>query len=238
MTAKDLSIATVWALALAACSPAEKKETAPADEAGSTGWKVLFDGTTLNGWRTFKNLPNDSWEVSDGTLHCKPFNENGENKRADLITEEQFENFELELEWKISPQGNSGIMFRVSEEFEQPYLSGPEYQVLDDLNYPGEVKPTNMTASNYDMHVAEGKVLKPVGEWNLTKIVVNGNSVEHWLNGNKVLSYELGSADWQARKDSSKWKEVAGYGASARGHICLQDHGNEVWYRNIKIRSL
>lgn len=204
------------------------------------GWQVLFDGSTMNGWRIFKGYKNDSWEVADGTLHCKAprAGDGAVNERSDLITQAQYGNFELMLEWKISAAGNSGIMYRVTEAFDQPYYSGPEYQVLDDDGYPGPLQPAQFTGANYDMHVAEPRVARPAGQWNQTKIVVNGNHIEHWLNGTKVVEYELGSPDWITRKNNSKWKDAPGYGMEAAGHIALQDHGNEVWYRNIFIKPL
>jgi hypothetical protein len=208
------------------------------DAQKSEGWTLLFDGTSKNGWRTFKNQDNDSWEVVDGTLHCKPFNDNGENKRADLMTVAQYENFDLSFEWKISDQGNSGVMFHVTEEFEVPYATGPEYQLLDDGKYPGEVAETNFTASNYAMQAATNKKLNPAGEWNTARIVVAGDHVEHWLNGTQVVTYELNSADWKKRKANSKWKDFPAYGTTKKGHIDLQDHGNEVWFRKIMIKPI
>jgi hypothetical protein len=202
------------------------------------GWQSLFDGQSLSGWHFYKNQSNNSWEVIDGTLHCKPFDEVNENHRSDLITNNQYENFELSFDWKISAQGNSGVMYRVSEELDQPYKSGPEYQILDDGGYPGETKPTNMTAGCYDMYSVPQKKLNPVGEWNTTKIVANGKTVEHWLNGEKVLTYELGTSDWQKRKQESKWKDEAGYGMTMKGHIDIQDHSHEVWFKNILIKPL
>jgi hypothetical protein len=227
-------------------APPEPVETAVAmdtinvitDAQKNAGWILLFDGTSSNGWRPFKNKENNSWEVIDGTLHCKPFDEKGTNQRGDFVTNDQYENFELAFQWKISAQGNSGLMFRVSEEFNEPYASGPEYQILDDGGYPGEVLETNFTGSNYAMHAAQNKTLKPVGEWNDSKIVVNGNHVEHWLNGTQVVSYELNSADWKKRVANSKWKDFPGYGKTTKGHIDLQDHGNEVWFRKILIKTL
>lgn len=207
-------------------------ETTQADE----GWILLFDGKTMDGWRTFRNAENDSWEVVDGTLHCKPAE--AASKRADLMTVDQYDNFELSFEWKIAPKSNSGVIFRVTEDYDQPFLTGPEYQVIDDGGYEGESKPENLSGGNYDMHPPINKRLNPAGEWNTSKIVANGNHVEHWLNGDKILEYEIGSEDWNTRKANSKWKDVEGYAVPKRGHIDLQDHGGEVWYRNIMIRAL
>jgi hypothetical protein len=220
-----------------ACSTPPKSES-EAESTVPAGFVSLFDGETMSGWRFFRNAENNAWEVVDGTLHCKPFQEGVENKRGDLVTEEAYQNFELWIDWKISSQGNSGIMFRVSEEYEQPYATGPEYQIIDDLGYPGELKAENKTACNYDMHIAEPKPLKPVGEWNHTKLKVTENHVEHWLNGQKVLEYELHSEDWNARMITSKWKDFPAYGTISKGLIDLQDHGNEVWFKNIFIKIL
>lgn len=198
---------------------------------------TLFNGKNLEGWRFYKNKESNSWEVTtDGLLHCKPFD--GNEKRADLVTENEYENFELTWEWRISHQGNSGVMFGVVETYDEPYLSGPEYQMLDDVGYPGRIEDWQKTASNYGMHVAVNAKPNPAGEWNNSKLVVNNNYVEHWLNGTKVVEYELGSEDWKARKEKSKWNGTVGYGASKKGRICLQDHGGEVWFRAISILPL
>jgi hypothetical protein len=202
------------------------------------GWYLLFDGTSMNGWRIFKDQQNDSWEVIDGTLHCKPFKDNETNLRSDLISEEQYDNFELSFEWKISPQGNSGVMFRVTEEFDQPYASGPEYQLIDDKGYPGDLQPTQLTGANYDMHAPSEEKSNAVGEWNTSKLVVNDNHVEHWLNGTMVVEYDIQSDDWNQKVKNSKWKDFPGYGLAKKGHIDLQDHGNEVWLRSIMIKPL
>lgn len=238
---------------LAACQkPAPKEEPATdttsvaiaqvpnqlTDAQKSEGWTLLFDGTTTQGWKFFKGKENDSWEVTDGTLHCKPVPDGG-GKRSDIMTENQYENFELIFDWKISPKGNSGVMFHVTEEFDEPYATGPEYQVIDDAGYADPLKPVQLTAANYDMQVAnELKKVNPIGEWNSSKLVVNGPHVEHWLNGAKVVEYELWNDEWKKLVAASKWKDFPGYGLAKKGHIDFQDHGAEVWYRNIAIKPL
>lgn len=203
----------------------------------NAGWKLLFNGEDMDGWRTYKNRENDSWEVVNGTLHCKA--EDAAKKRADILTTQQYGDFELVFDWKIAPGDNSGVIYRATEEYDQPYLSGPEYQVIDDKNYSGDLTATQTSASNYDMHAApEDKTINPPGEWNTGKIVARGNHVEHWLNGKKLIEYEIGSEKWKTLKAGSKWKDAEGYGMAERGHIDLQDHGGEVWYRNIRIKTL
>lgn len=214
-------------LIFSACRPSDKKER---------NGQALFNGKDLSGWKFYKGKENNSWEVVDGTLHCKPFD--GNEKRTNLITDNQYENFELNWEWKISAQGNSGVMYKVTEEFDEPYLSGPEYQLLDDVGYPGKIEEWQKTAANYGMHTAPEAKPKLVGEWNTSKIVADGNHVEHWLNGTKVVEYELGSEEWKKIKSTSKWNEAAGYGAAKKGHIALQDHGGEVWFRDIRITEI
>lgn len=201
------------------------------------GWKLLFNGRNMDGWRGYKNRENNSWEVVDGTLHCKA--DSLADKRADIITVDQYGDFELSFDWKVAPRDNSGVIYRATEEFDQAYLSGPEYQIIDDENYPSKLTPTQTTGSNYDMHAAPAdKKINPPGEWNSGKIVANGNHVEHWLNGVKIIEYEINSPEWRKLKEGSKWKDAKGYGIAPKGHIDLQDHGGEVWFRNIMIRTL
>lgn len=249
---KRYHVVTMLAIvSLIACTTKEKKtenadtEMAPSDDTPvvqlteaqkAEGWKPLFDGKTMNGWRFFKNKENNSWEVKDGTLHCKPFEE--ADKRADIMTVDQYKDFELAFDWKISYQGNSGVMFHVTEDYDEPYFTGPEYQLLDDGGYPGEVKEVNFSGGNYDMQAPVNKKLNPVGEWNSSRIVVKGPHVEHWLNDVKVVEYEIGSDDWKKRKNGSKWKDMEAYGVPTTGYIDLQDHTHEVWFKNILIKVL
>lgn len=199
------------------------------------GWILLFDGTTLNGWRAYKNKEIDCWAVKDGELYDK---ETGVTKRADLITKDQYENYELQIDWKISPKKNSGIIYMVTEDNGATFESGPEYQLIDDLGYPDKLNDKQLSGANYDMQAPSAKVARPTGEFNRTKIVINKGHVEHWLNGTKVVEYELWSPEWQKQKENSKWKNVKPYGMSKKGYIALQDHGGGIAFKNIKIKPL
>ena len=203
-------------------TPAEQK----------AGWQLLFDGKSLDRWKGYgtPQVPG-GWRVVDGTLTRA-------GGGGDIVTKEQFSNFELALEWRISPGGNSGIMFRVLEGQEAPYYTGPEMQILDNARHAdGKVAETS-AGSNYALHAPIRDVTRPVGSWNAARLLVNGNHVEHWLNDVKVVEYQLGSADWLARVKPSKFNDWPGYGRASRGHIVLQDHGDVVAFRNLKIRVL
>ena len=202
------------------------------------GYKLLFDGKTMNGWRTYQNKSAESWFVDSGTLHCKGSSANYGAITADLMTKDQYENFDLLVDWKISPKGNSGILYMVTEDNAYSFLSGPEYQIIDDKNFPEKLEDWQLTAANYAMDPAPTAVPSPVGEWNHTRIVVNKGHVEHWLNGKKVVEYELYSDDWKKKKMAGKWKDVPTYGQSKKGYITFQNHGSEAWFKNIKIKEL
>ncbi len=204
---------------------------------GSAGPKPLFDGKTLNGWRTYQHKPADSWGVKDGILYNKG-NKDTSIRHADLITEGEYENFRLSVEWKIAAQANSGILYMVTEAFSASYLSGPEYQLIDDRGYPAKLENWQKTGANYAMDAPLLDATKPAGEWNKTVIIVNHGKVEHWLNGQKVVSYELWTDAWKQHKATGKWKDAKGYGTSAKGHIALQDHGGEAGFRNMMIEEL
>lgn len=196
------------------------------------GWRTLFDGRTTDGWRGYgrQDVP-DGWEVIDGALTLT-------GSGGDIITTEQFADFELELEWKVAPGGNSGIFYRAIESSDPIYFSAPEMQVLDDAGHADGQSRITAAGSNFGLHEVPAGVVRPADEWNAVRLVVNGNHVEHWLNGTKVVEYELGSEDWKRRVADSKFAAWSAYGTAARGHIGLQDHGDRVAFRNIRIRTL
>ena len=202
------------------------------------GWKLLFDGKSLEGWRPYQKQVTNSWTVENGIMYCKGSVTDKSDKRADMITTDQYENFDLSIDWKISPQGNSGILYMVTEEFPRSYLSGPEYQLIDDLNFPQKLEDWQKTGANYAMDPAPTAAPKPVGQWNTTRIVVNKGHVQHWLNGKKLLDFEMWTDEWKKKKETGKWKDAPGYGMSKKGHIGLQDHGSEAWFKNLKIKEL
>ncbi|MDB5209864.1 MAG: hypothetical protein JWQ30_691 [Sediminibacterium sp.] len=200
-------------------------------------WKPLFNGKTLTGWRTYQNKPADSWLVKDGMLYNKG-NADPQTKHADLITEKEYEDFELAFDWKIAPAANSGILYMVTEEFASSYQSGPEYQLIDDKGYPAKLEDWQKTGANYAMDPPLLDATKPAGEWNHTVIKVFKGHVEHWLNGKKVVEYSLWSEAWIDHKSKGKWKDTPGYGLARKGHLAIQDHGGEAWFKDIKIREL
>ena len=230
-TAVTLLVAClVVALPPAARAQASRNTLTPAERAA--GWRLLFDGKTTTGWRGWKmdTLPS-GWQVVDGALTRV-------RRAADIITTEKFKNFELSLEWKIAPNGNSGIFYRASEDDDAIYWSAPEMQVLDDAGHPDGQSRLTAAGSDYGLYPSPAGVVKPAGQWNQVRLVVNGNHVEHWLNGVKVVEYELGSPDWEARVKASKFAPHPHYGRNPEGYIGLQEHDSWVAYRNIKIRVL
>jgi hypothetical protein len=200
-------------------------------------WIQLFDGTTASAWRGFQqaSLP-ESWIVENGNLVGLG---KGGDLGGDIITKQQFEDFELYLEWAISEGGNSGIFFHVLEEgYPTVYATGPEYQLIDDIGFPEKLEEWQMTGANYALHNATNKTLKPVGEFNSSRIKVKDGKVVHWLNGAKVVEYELWTDDWKDLVQNSKWKDYPYYGLARKGHIGLQDHGSVIKFKEIKIKDL
>lgn len=231
----------LFLVALPACEPAAPEEAelnALTEEEINEGWQLLFNGSDLTGWRGFQreDVPG-KWVVQDGAIH---FTGAEEGEGGDIVTVDQYENFELSLDWKIAECGNSGVFFHVIEEnYRAVYSTGPEMQVLDNTCHPdAENGPDRYAGANYALHPVPMEAARPGGEWNHSRLIVNGSHVEHWLNGEKLVEYELWSDEWKELVAKSKFNEMPGYGMATTGHIALQDHGDPVWFRNIKIRPL
>jgi hypothetical protein len=226
-----LSAALATTLFITPALAAEKK----AKESKKDSWKQLFDGKDTSQWRGYKatTFPTKGWRVEDGTLR----HVSGEGG-GDLITVDKFSDFELRFEWKVAPGANSGVIYRVTEDHNASYETGPEYQVLDDSKHGDGKNPKTSAAALYALIACNAeKALKPVGEWNKARIVIKGNQAEHWLNKKKVVEYQWGGSETQKLISESKFKGMPGFAKNASGHICLQDHGDDVWFRNIKIRT-
>lgn len=240
----------------------ESTDTNNSQEETQNEWITLFDGTSTKGWRAYngKELP-PGWVAKNGelTFDTALGMEQDYTGGTDIIYgDEEFDNFELYLEWKLPEGGNSGIFYHLKEGYDSPPEVSPEYQLIDDENYarihdlteynlslgytekPEELKALQKTASDYAMHPADStkKILNPVGAWNTTRIVFTPEQVEHWLNGKKVVSFVPWDDAWYEKKNSDKWKNSADYGKYKTGYIGLQDHSSPIWFRNIKIKKL
>jgi Methane oxygenase PmoA/Domain of Unknown Function (DUF1080) len=235
--------AVATAASLASATIAQK----PAGEAANqltaqekqAGWTLLFDGKSLNGWRGYKktDASDSRWKVEDGLLTVDPGTGTDTHGQRDIITTAQFDRFDLTWEWRVAEGGNSGLKYFVLED--QPSAIGHEYQLIDDERHPdAKIGPHRQTAALYDVLPAEHRPLRPAGQWNQSRVVSNGTTVEHYLNGTRVLQYELDSPALRAAIAKSKFKDIARFGTLQNGFILLQDHGDRVWYRNIKIRRL
>lgn len=265
---KKIALLFIAAIMLNACgNKSENAETAkaadePAAPETESDWIILFDGTSTDGWRAYneETLP-PGWTIEDGALAFDTdlgLEQDYTGGKDIIYGAEEFDNFELYLEWKLPEGGNSGIFYHIKEGYNSIPEIAPEYQLIDDENYasihdlteyntslgytehPEELKPLQQTASDYAMHAAdpEQKVLNPVGEWNSSKIVFTPERVEHWLNGKMVLSFVPWSEDWYEKQGSGKWKLSPDYGKFKTGYIGLQDHSSPIWFRNIKIKKL
>jgi len=238
------------------CSQKSKKAEEPTGPNTLTkkeiadGWQLLFDGKSLDGWRGIgiETVPEGHWKIENGAIKKiasgdVPTMPDGQPlKGGDLMTKKTYKDFELKFEWKISPGGNSGVKYNVDEEVSikngSSHALGYEYQVLDDEKHSDNLNPTHRAASLYDLIEAKGKTLKPVGEYNTARIVFVGNHLEHWLSGKKVVEADTDSPEFQELFQKSKYHNHPNFTVHKDAHIVLQDHGNDCWYRNIKIKVI
>ncbi len=239
MSKKFIAIALIAAFVMGTAfhTPVQEKDNTLSAEEARQGWVLLFDGRSMDQWRTYQNRPNGSWEVVDGELHCK---RDTTVKHCDLVSKKEYGSFELVLDWKVAKAANSGILYHVLETHKTAYETGPEYQMIDDIGYQEKEKLEDWQKSgaDYAMHPPLKNVTKQAGEYNHTRIVVNGAHVEHWLNGVKVADFTAWSPEWEALKKAGKWKDYPDYGMAKSGLIDLQDHDGGIWFKNIKIRKL
>ncbi len=247
-------LVSALAISLIACNnnSTEKKEeetktenvsTAPSilsEDEKKDGWQLLFDGTSTSGWHNYGGgSVGSAWKVADNTLQF-----DGPAKKdtiaQDIVTDEEFENFDLKLEWKIDTNGNSGIMFYVKEDsaHQKPYWTGPEMQVLDNNGHPDAKIPKHRAGDLYDLISCSKETVKPALEWNQVEIKCVNGKLDFWLNGENVVSTQMWDDNWNKMIAASKFKQWPGFGTYKKGKICLQDHGNTVWFRNIKIKKL
>ena len=229
--AQDSTTATIRTSTMQAAQESNKLTDAERRD----GWRLLFDGTSLDGWRQYQadSVPT-AWRVIDGAIAKNV-------GTRDIITRDQFGDFELSFDWKVATGGNAGVFYRATEEYERVYWSAPEYQLLDDPNAGAEGSGDRLRAagSAYGLYSSPSGILKAANEWNTARIVALGGHIEHWLNGTKLLEYEAWSPEWEAKVKASKFNDWPNYGRAKRGHIGLQgDHRGDLALRNIRIREL
>jgi Domain of Unknown Function (DUF1080) len=232
---RGLAACAFLAIALAACAaPPHEAPQALNPEQRAAGWRTLFDGSGVSGWRNFRGAGvNPGWTVEDGALTVAA------PGAGDIITIEQFENFELAFEWRISEGGNSGVFFNVVEgDHDTVWRTGPEYQLLDDARHADGAEADHRAGANYDLDAPSAAASRPVGEWNEARLIVDHGHVQHWLNGQLIVDYQLWTPQWEAKVAASKFATMPDYGRAHSGHIALQDHGDRVWFRNIRLRAL
>ena len=210
------------------------------EEEQKAGWKLLFDGKSTEGWRGYKKdaMP-PGWKAVDGVLARVAGGAGGKGAGGgdDIVTLEEFESFELSIDWKLVPGGNAGVLYRVVEKAATSWHEAPEMQVLDDAKWPTRDK-RQLAGACYDLYAPAKSAVKPAGEWNTARLLVDGSKVKHWLNGELIVEYEIGSEDWNARVAASKFKDKPLFAKAAKGRICVQDHSDRGEYRNIKIRVI
>lgn len=208
------------------------------DKEVKEGWKLLFDGKTTSGWRKFKgDKAGSGWKVDKGTLFMD--NTAPGSERGDIITDKEYENYELSLEWKIDSCGNSGIIFNSveDEKYRTVWVTGPEMQILDNSCHPDAKINKHRAGDLYDLIACKKETVRPAGEWNQVRLISKNSNYEFWLNGTKVVEFTMHTPEWDEMVRNSKFKDMPDFGKARKGHIALQDHGDKVWFRNIKIRE-
>ena len=233
-----VSFAMTAALGLIACD--NTKHNTLTEQEKAEGWELLFDGETLDGWWDYNGTAlTGPWEVVNGTIQADG---QGSDASGYIVTDKAYENFELSWDWKISKGGNSGLLYHVVEhpQFPVPYVTGPEYQLIDDLNFAEPLEDWQRCGVDYAMYLPDFNTIKvhPAGEWNNSKIIFDNGHVTYFMNGHKTVEFDAWSDDWFSRKNSGKWANAPEYGLAHKGLICLQDHGYPAWFRNIKIKEL
>ena len=210
------------------------------DEEQKEGWQLLFDGTSITGWHNYGGGPvGYAWKIDDGTLKFAG-TEKKDTMAQDIVSDEEYENFDLKLEWKIDTGGNSGIMFYVHEDSAhlKPYWTGPEMQILDNERHDDRKYPKHRAGDLYDLISCSKETVKPALEWNQVEIKCANGKLDFLLNGENVVSTQLWDDNWKKMVAASKFKQWPEFGTYKKGRICLQDHGSNVWFRNIKIKKL
>ena len=233
---KKVLLFLIASLVLISCKNKEKSIKDESSVEEQAEWISLMDASLWRGYN--KNSLPGNWKIDEKQIEC--FGAAG-GEGGDIISTQQYDNFELYLEWKISKGGNSGVFYHIIEDkiHNGPYQTAPEYQILDDVGFPEPLEDWQKTGANYAMHVAnENKELKSVGQWNATTIIFNHGKVEHWLNGKKIVAFDKFTEDWQKRRNSGKWNDYPDYGKANTGYLGLQDHGGGVWFRNVKVKPL
>lgn len=240
------TVLVLLSLSMLACQPGnsdsqnkeEENTEAPAE---NDGFIKIFDGQSTQGWHTYgKNQAGAAWQVQDGALHLSPEGVDP-SERGDLVTDKEYENYHLRLEWKISPGGNSGIIFNVHEDADKygaTYATGPEMQVLDNDEHPDGKITTHRAGDLYDLISSSSEPVRAPGEWNLAEVMVNDGKLDLFLNGVNVVSTTLFDEQWKERVAGSKFADMPDFGTFKKGKIALQDHDDEVWFRNIEIKEL
>lgn len=237
-------IIALFPVVLLACGTSSKTTASfntLSDKEKKDGWQLLFDGTTKNGWHIYNNKSDGAaWTVKDGVLYLDAASKQKGAGGGDLVTNEEYENYDLKLEWKIDAAGNSGIIFLTQEElkYDASYLTGPEMQIIDNNGHPDARNNKHRAGDLYDLIAAEPQNAKPWGQWNQVEIIIKNGQLELYQNGTKVVSTTMWTNNWQQLIANSKFKQWADFGKFRKGRIALQDHGDGVAFRNIKIKRL